>query len=93
MSKSATGKVKRELELNLIETTRTISDELKEALERTIIPNVADKSKDYRFSAIWTAVLKAENRMATDLWMYAEPNGYEEVEIGYGTYHAFQNKG
>ena len=36
-----------EAELNLNETSRTISPELKEAFEQTILPNVADKSKNY----------------------------------------------
>jgi len=43
-----------ELELNLNKTSRTISGELKEALEQSIIPNVGDKTKDYLFSTIWT---------------------------------------
>ena len=82
-----------ELELNLNLTSRTISEELKEALEETIIPNVGDKSKDYLYSTIWTAILKAENRMIGDLCTYGEPNADGEVEIGYGTYEEFQNKG
>ena len=36
-----------EEELDLLKTSRTISHELKEALEKTILPNVADTSKDY----------------------------------------------
>jgi len=82
-----------ELELNLNKTSRTISGELKEALEQSIIPNVRDKSKDYLYSTIWTAILKAENRMIGDLCMYGEPNTEGDVEIGYGTYEEFQNKG
>ena len=36
-----------ETELNLNETSRTISQELKDALEQTILQNVADTSKNY----------------------------------------------
>jgi RimJ/RimL family protein N-acetyltransferase len=82
-----------ELELNLNKTSRTISGELKEALEQSIIPNVGDKTKDYLYSTIWTAILKAENRMIGDLCMCGEPNAEGEIEIGYGTYEEFQNKG
>jgi RimJ/RimL family protein N-acetyltransferase len=82
-----------ELELNLNATSRTISKELKEALEETIIPNVEDKSKDYLYATIWTAILKTENKMIGDLCFYGEPNAEGEIEIGYGTYEEFQNKG
>ena len=82
-----------EEELNLGSTSRTISDELKEALEQAILPNVADKSKDYLYSTIWTAISKSENKMVGDICMYGEPNEAGEVEIGYGTYNEFQNKG
>lgn len=82
-----------ELELKLNTTSRTISTELQEALEETIIPNVEDKSKDYLYSTIWTAILKTENKMIGDLCFYGEPNAEGEIEIGYGTYEEFQNKG
>ena len=38
-----------EEELNLNKTSRTISSELKEALEKTILPNVADETKNYLY--------------------------------------------
>ncbi|MBK8705926.1 MAG: GNAT family N-acetyltransferase [Saprospiraceae bacterium] len=82
-----------EMELNLNETSRTISPELKEALELTILPNVADKTKNYLYSTLWTAILKTENKMIGDLCIVGEPNENEEIEIGYGTYDEFQGKG
>lgn len=82
-----------EKELNLNETSRTISEELKEALEQTILPNVADKSKNYLYSTIWTAISQTENKMLGDLCIYGEPNAVGEIEIGYGTYEEFENKG
>ncbi len=82
-----------ETELNLNETSRTISPELKEALEKTILPNVADTKKDYLYSTIWIAISKTENKMVGDICMYGEPNADGEIEIGYGTYDEFQNKG
>ncbi|MDP4853942.1 MAG: hypothetical protein NWR22_12215, partial [Saprospiraceae bacterium] len=39
-----------EEELKLNKTTRTISSELKEALEKTILPYVADETKNYLYS-------------------------------------------
>lgn len=82
-----------EKELNLNETSRTISQELKDALEQTILPNVADKTKNYKYSTLWTAILKIDNIMVGDLCITGEPNVNGEIEIGYGTYDQFQNKG
>jgi ribosomal-protein-alanine N-acetyltransferase len=82
-----------EVELKLYETSRTISPELKEAFEQTILPNVADKSKNYLYSTLWTAISKIDNKMVGDLVIVGEPNADGEIEIGYGTYDEFQNKG
>ena len=82
-----------ERELNLNETSRTISPELKEAFEQTILPNVADTTKNYLYSTLWTAISKAENKMIGDLCIVGEPNADGEIEIGYGTYDEFQGKG
>lgn len=82
-----------EAELNLNETSRIISPELQEALEHTILPNVADKTKNYLYSTLWTAISKAENKMIGDLCIVGEPNADGEIEIGYGTYEEFQGKG
>ncbi|MCB9015567.1 MAG: GNAT family N-acetyltransferase [Lentimicrobiaceae bacterium] len=82
-----------ELELRLNKSARSVSAELQEALEQTIIPNVRDKSKNYLYSTIWTAIYKTENRMVGDLCIYGEPNAEGEIEIGYGTYEEFQNQG
>ena len=82
-----------EEELNLNKTSRVINPELKEAFEQTILPNVADPTKDYLYSTLWTAISKEENKMVGDLCFVGEPNEAGEVEIGYGTYAAFCNKG
>jgi [ribosomal protein S5]-alanine N-acetyltransferase len=82
-----------EEELSLNKTSRTISPELKEAFEQTILPNVADKTKNYLYSTLWTAISKTENKMIGDLCIVGEPNENGEIEIGYGTYEEFKNKG
>jgi RimJ/RimL family protein N-acetyltransferase len=82
-----------ETELNLNETSRTISPELKEALEQTILPNAADTSKNYLFSTLWTVILTEENKMVGDLCFIGDPNAEGEVEIGYGTYEEFRKRG
>ena len=82
-----------EQELNLHSSSRTISRELQEAFEQTILPNVADTSKNYLFSTLWTAISKADNRLVGDLCIVGEPNKNGEIEIGYGIYKEFQNRG
>ncbi len=82
-----------EQELNIQPSNRKISPELKEAFEQTILPNVADKNKNYLYSTLWTAIAKSENVMVGDLCIVGEPNEAGEIEIGYGTYDEFQNKG
>lgn len=82
-----------EAELNLNETSRTISPELKEAFEQTILPNVADKTKDYLYSTLWTVISKDANKMVGDICIVGEPNSAGEIEIGYGTYNEFEKKG
>lgn len=82
-----------ETELNLKPSSRIISAELKEALEQTILPNVADKTKNYLYSTLWTAISKTENAMIGDLCIVGEPNAAGEIEIGYGIYPSFQQQG
>jgi [ribosomal protein S5]-alanine N-acetyltransferase len=57
------------------------------------LPNVADETKNYLYSTLWTAISKAENKMIGDLCIVGEPNALGEIEIGYGTYDEFQGKG
>jgi RimJ/RimL family protein N-acetyltransferase len=82
-----------EKELNLNETWRSISPELKEAFEQTILPNVADTSTSYLYSTLWTLISKTDNKMVGDLCFVGAPNAVGEIEIGYGTYDIFAGKG
>jgi len=82
-----------EQELGLFNTIREISPELMEALEQTIIPNVADENKNYLYSTLWTIIFKEQNKMIGDLCFVGEPNPEGEIEIGYGTYKEFRNNG
>lgn len=82
-----------EAELKLNPTRKIITPELREALEETILPNVADAGKNHLFSTLWTIILKAESRMVGDVCFVGEPAADGEVEIGYGTYDDFRGKG
>lgn len=81
-----------EKELNLNISSRTISLELKEAIEKTILPNVVNNSNNYFYSTLWTGISKAENKMVGDICFYCG-SIKKEIEIGYGTYNEFQGMG
>lgn len=82
-----------EKDWNLNPVVRNISAELKEALEDSILPAVADKSKNYLFSTLWIVINKHSNQMVAALCFKGEPNHLGEIEIGYGTFDEFQSKG
>ena len=82
-----------ESELNLVPLTRTISPELKDALEQDILPRVSDSTKKFIYSTLWTIVLKEKNIMVGDLCFMGEPNDLDEIEIGYGIYENFRGNG
>jgi RimJ/RimL family protein N-acetyltransferase len=80
-------------ELGLAPNGRAISPELREAFEQTILPNVADPTKDFLFHTLWTMIDKTLNTMVGDLLIVGAPNEKGEIEIGYGTYEAFKGQG
>ena len=82
-----------ERELNLNETVRIIPHALLDAFNSTILPAVADTSKNYLYSTLWTIVCKERNQMVADICFKGEPNSKGEIEIGYGTYDEFQGMG
>lgn len=79
--------------LQLQESKRTLSLELREAFAQSILPNVAEPSRNYLYYTLWTAIDKAEQQMVGDLCFVGEPNAVGEIEVGYGTYDAFRNRG
>ncbi|AVI65898.1 GNAT family N-acetyltransferase [Shewanella sp. WE21] len=81
-----------ETELNVNKTTMTISNELKDALEKVILPSVANPDKNYLYSTLWSAIDKQENTMIGDICFFGEPNENGEIEVGYGTYEDFRGK-
>jgi len=87
----ANGSLEEELNINYI--TRAVSPGLKAALEYTIIPNMADMNHDYLFYTLWVIISKDTNHLIGDLCFIGEPNEEGAIEIGYGIYEMFRNKG
>ena len=54
---------------------------------------VADKTKNYLYSTLWSIISKEKNIMVGDLCFIGEPNANGDVEIGYGTYDEFRRQG
>jgi [ribosomal protein S5]-alanine N-acetyltransferase len=79
--------------LHLNQTTRKISPLLANVLARTILKKVEDKQNNYLYFTLWTLILKSENKMVGDLCFKGEPNESGEIEIGYGVYRIFAQKG
>lgn len=82
-----------EEELCLEKSQRSISPELREALDYGIMPNVADDTQNYLFSTLWTLIAKENNKMVGDICFKGEPNIDGEIEISYGTHFEFRRKG
>ena len=77
-----------EIELNLNKTSPSISPELKETFEKTILPNVAGISKNYFYPTLLTVITKKkDNKMVCDLCFVGIPNAGEGgIKNGYETY-------
>ena len=82
-----------EKRLGLYPHSRSLPDELKEALEQLILPQVAASGNNILFSTLWTIIDKQKKLMIGDMGFKGVPNTTGEVEIGYGTYTDFQRKG
>ena len=81
-----------EEELQSIYIPREISPELRDALEHTILPNMIEND-NYLYYTLWTIIAKDSNHIIGDLCFIGEPNQEGEIEIGYGTYELFREKG
>ncbi len=81
-----------EKELGIGWKYREIHPELKEALENTLLPSVAN-NVNYHFFTLWTMISKEHNCMIGDLCFKGAPCEDGSVEIGYGIYPAFEKRG
>jgi [ribosomal protein S5]-alanine N-acetyltransferase len=82
-----------EEELGLSTYVRRVSDTLSEVFAERILPYVADTSKDFRYSTLWTMIDKDRQRMVGDLCFKGIPDAKGQVEIGYGTDKEEEGKG
>jgi [ribosomal protein S5]-alanine N-acetyltransferase len=79
--------------LNANNIPRVVPEHLKNVINNKIMPSLHDTTKDTLYYTFWTIIFKQENVMVADLCFKGEPNANGEIEIGYGTYPAFEGKG
>jgi [ribosomal protein S5]-alanine N-acetyltransferase len=79
--------------LNVDLISRIVPEFLANVITNKIMPHLNDTAKDPLYFTFWTIISKEENIMVGDLCFKGEPNKNGEIEIGYGTYPAFEGKG
>lgn len=87
----ADGSLEEEFQTHYI--PRTITFELQEAIEQNIIPKINDSKSDYLYSTLWVIIAADSNYLIGDLCFIGEPNEEGGIEIGYGIYESFREKG
>ncbi len=80
-----------ELQLNII--PRVINERVAFVINTKILPALTDSSKDFMYYTFWNIIDKKLNVMVGDLCFKGEPNEKGEIELGYGTYNNFENRG
>jgi [ribosomal protein S5]-alanine N-acetyltransferase len=79
--------------LNVNAIPRIVPEFLTNVITNKVLPHLNDNTKDPLYFTFWTIISKQENVMVADLCFKGEPNENGEIEIGYGTYPAFEGKG
>lgn len=82
-----------ETELAVKNNHREVHDELRDAIEHTLVPGLQANPDKVLYSTLWTIIDRDENIMIGDLCFKGAPNANGEIEIGYGIYKEFQNRG
>lgn len=82
-----------EKELGVLPSKIEFTEELKMTLEKFMIPYIIQYPDHILYATIWAIILKSENVMVGDIGFKGAPSDKGLVEIGYGTYPDFFNKG
>ncbi|KAF5059520.1 Acetyltransferase (GNAT) domain protein [anaerobic digester metagenome] len=82
-----------EQELNVQSLPAGLTPELKEALETSILANVAGAGTDYLYFTLWNIVLKSRRVMVGDFCLMGRPDAAGTIEIGYGIHEEFRGNG
>ncbi|MGZ3553063.1 MAG: GNAT family N-acetyltransferase [Vulcanimicrobiaceae bacterium] len=80
--------------LGITSAEREISPELRQRFEDIIISKVRSAKQEHLiFLTIWTIIERTLDRTVGDIAFKGPPNERGEIDIGYGTYPEFRNRG
>lgn len=82
-----------ETAIGMIPVKREVTEDLKITLEKFMIPYVIKNPELILYATIWVLILKDQNIIVGDIGFKGAPSDKGLVEIGYGTYPDFFNKG
>ncbi|GAA4297551.1 GNAT family N-acetyltransferase [Nibribacter koreensis] len=85
------GSLERQLGVGY--SPKDINQDLQDGLQRHFLPLVEKHPEDFFYYTLWSIVLKLENVLVGDICFKGAPDEEGQVEIGYGTYDRYQNKG
>ncbi len=79
---------------NLRDTGRIVSGDVRERVERIILPKLRKmKGQDYLYSTFWVVVEKATSIIVAELGFKGIPDKNGIIEIGYGTMPSQRGRG
>jgi ribosomal-protein-alanine N-acetyltransferase len=82
-----------EAELGLTRSEKFMTAELRQTIEKNIIPSIIHNPSLILYSTLWIIIHKDQNVIVGDAGFKGPPNEEGMIEIGYGTYPSYENKG
>ena len=82
-----------EQELGFPLSIRAIPEELLGPIQQRVLPNLKDPSKNSLFYTTWIGIEKSLQKIVGSFGFKGMPNAQKEIEIGYGIFPEFQNRG
>ena len=93
LKKYATSTDELAKELGLNPTGALVDEVTQNAIVNDLLPHLSDPEIDTLFYTMWIIIEKTKKVIVGGICFHGEPDANGEVEIGYGTDEAFQNKG
>ncbi len=82
-----------EVSLGLLKGHRKVVEPLLSVIVHFTVPRLNDPARDPLYNTVWIAIDRQKRQIVADAKFKGEPDETGTVEIGYGTYPAFQRQG
>lgn len=82
-----------EASLGLLKGHRKVVEPLLSVIVHFTVPRLRDPARNPLYNTIWIAIDRKKQQIVADAKFKGEPDETGTVEIGYGTYPAFQRQG